>query len=76
MLQVVSLPKDGPIQKPLAHVGLKSWNLSQAAGERCSKEKELSLSQRIRKALILVTASPSALRYMTLGCVSGRTVLK
>ena len=40
MLQVVSLPKDGPMQKPLAHVGFKSWNLSQAAGERCSKEKE------------------------------------
>ena len=40
MLQVVSLPKDGPIQKPLTHVGFKSWNLSQAAGERCSKEKE------------------------------------
>ena len=75
MLQVVSLPKDGLIQKPLAHVGFKSWNLSQAAGERCSKEKE-AFSQSVRKALLLVTASPSALRYITLGCVRGRTVLK
>lgn len=33
-------PKDGPIQEPSAQVGFKSWNLSQAAGERCSKKKE------------------------------------